>query len=47
MSYKKTEDPDQKSVSSVFVSLTGLFSEPFLSDLETIWELYGTVKINI
>jgi len=32
----KTEDRDKKSLSSVSVPPTGLFSEPFLSDL--IWE---------
>ena len=34
---EKTEDKDQKSLSSVSVPRTGLFYEPFLKDLELIW----------
>ena len=34
---KKTEEQDQKSLSSVSVPGAGLFSEPFLKDLELIW----------
>jgi len=33
---KKTEDQDKKSLSSVSVPPTGLFSEPFLRDLKLI-----------
>ena len=34
---KKTEEQDQKSLSSVYVPGAGLFSEPFLRDLELIY----------
>ena len=37
---KKTEDQDQKSLSSVSVPRTGLFYEPFLKDLDLIWKIY-------
>jgi len=36
---KKTEDQDQKSLSSVSVPGAVLFSEPFMRDLEMIWRV--------
>ncbi len=36
---KKTEEQDQKSLSSVSVPRTGLFYEPFLNDLDLIWRV--------
>lgn len=35
----KTEEQDQKSLSSVSVPRTGLFYEPFLWDLDLIWRV--------
>jgi hypothetical protein len=35
---KKTEEQDKKSLSSVSVPRTGLFYEPFLRDLEMIYQ---------
>ena len=47
MSYKnkKTEDQDQKSLSSVSVPRAGLFYEPFLGDLELIWKVSNTILL--
>ena len=36
---KKTEEQDQKSISSVSVPPTGQFYEPFMKDLELIWQV--------
>ncbi len=41
--YKKTEDTDQKSVSSVSVPGAGLFYEPALYDLDIIWLVDSTI----
>jgi hypothetical protein len=41
---KKKEESDKKSASSLLVPLTVLFSEPFLHDLELIWNLSKTIK---
>jgi hypothetical protein len=42
---KKTEGSDEKSVSSVSVPRTELFSEPFLKDLDLIWRINSHDKI--
>jgi hypothetical protein len=44
---KKKEESDKKSASSSLVPLTVLFSEPFLRDLELIWQLNKTIKTNL
>jgi len=36
---KKTEEQDQRSLSSVSVPGAGLFYEPFMRDLELIWRV--------
>ena len=41
---KKKEEPDENSDSSLQVPLTVLFSEPFLNDLELIWNLNTTIN---
>ena len=40
---KKTEEQDQKSVSSVSVPGAGLFYEPALYDLDIIWLVDSTI----
>ena len=41
---KKTEEQDQKSVSSVSVPGAGLFCEPFLNDLDLIWQVDSNIN---
>jgi hypothetical protein len=43
---KITEEQDQKSVSSVSVPGAGLFSEPFLRDLDLIWQVDHNIHCN-
>lgn len=44
---QKKEESVEISESSPLVPLTVLFSEPFLNDLELIWNLRDTININI
>ena len=41
---EKTEGADKKSVSSVSVPLTELFSEPFMKDLDLLWRVDYMIK---